>query len=116
MTTAPEKPTPTGPAFPTGPVMESVRLHVAEGAEESFEAAVAEAAPMFREHGATSFRLLRQVEEPQHYRLLVGWPRIEDHTEGFRNSPAFPAWRALVSPHLVKTPEATHWTDILSQA
>ena len=46
----------------------------------------------------------------------MGWPRIEDHTEGFRNSPAFPAWRALVSPHLVKTPEATHWTDVLSQA
>ena len=110
MTTAPEQST------PTVPFMLSVRLHVAVGAVEAFVAAVAEAAPLFREHGATSFRLLRQVEQPQHYRLLVGWPRIEDHTEGFRNSPAFPAWRALVSPHLVKTPEATHWTDVLSQA
>lgn len=101
---------------PTGPVTESVRLHVAEGANEAFEAAVEEAAPLFRQHGATSVRLLRQVEQPQHYRLLVGWQRIEDHTEAFRNSPAFPAWRALVSPHLVKAPEATHWTDVLSRA
>ena len=60
MTTTPA--TPAEASTPTGPVMESVRLHVAEGAEEAFEAAVEEAAPMFREHGATSFRLLRQVE------------------------------------------------------
>ena len=96
-----------------GPVIETVELHVTEGAEEAFETAVAEAAALFREQGATSFRLTRQVEEPQRYRLLVGWARIEDHTVGFRESEAFPAWRALVSPHLAEPPAATHWADVV---
>lgn len=97
-------------ATTAGPVVESVELHVAAGAEAAFEAAVAEAEPLFRDKGATSFALSRQVEDPAHYRLIIGWRRLEDHTVGFRESDAFPAWRALVTPHLAEPPAATHWT------
>ncbi|MDY6055000.1 antibiotic biosynthesis monooxygenase [Micrococcus sp.] len=100
---------------PEGPVTEMVELQVAEGAAEAFEAAVAEAEPLFREHGATSFILRRQVEEPQRYRLLVDWPTIEAHTVDFRESEAFPAWRVLVTPHLAQAPQATHWTAVTAQ-
>jgi len=95
-----------------GPVVESVELHVATGAEAAFEAAVAEAEPLFRGKGATSFALSRQTEDPARYRLLVGWRTIEDHTVGFRESDAFPAWRALVTPHLAQPPAATHWSAV----
>lgn len=97
---------------PAGPVVESVELHVAEGAEAAFEAAVAEAEPLFRDKGATSFALSRQVEEPGRYRLSVGWRTIDDHTVGFRESEAFGAWRALVTPHLAQPPAATHWSAV----
>ena len=103
----------TQPPAPTGPVTEAVELHVAEGAAEAFEAAIAEAEPLFRDAGCTAFRLTRQVEDPLHYRLLIGWAGIEDHTVGFRESPAFPAWRALVTPHLAQPPAATHWSDVV---
>lgn len=36
-------------ATTAGPVVESVELHVAAGAEAAFEAAVAEAEPLFRD-------------------------------------------------------------------
>lgn len=103
----------TTPA-PSGAVVEMVELHAAEGAGEALEAAVAEAAELFRGKGATSFVLSRQVEEPGHYRLAIGWRSIEDHTVGFRESEAFGAWRALVTPHLAQAPAATHWTDALT--
>lgn len=99
-------------ATTAGPVVESVELHVAAGAEAAFEAAVAEAEPLFRDGGATSFALSRQVEDPAHYRLLIGWRTLEDHTVGFRESDAFPAWRALVTPHLAQPPAATHWSAV----
>lgn len=95
-----------------GPVVESVELHVAAGAEAAFEAAVAEAAELFRGARATSFALTRQVEDPARYRLLIGWRTLEDHTVGFRESEAFGQWRALVTPHLAQPPAATHWESV----
>lgn len=100
-------------AAPAGPVTEMVELHVAEGAAEAFEAAVAEAAELFRAKHATSFQLVRQVEDPARYRLMIGWRTLEDHTVGFRESEAFAAWRALVTPHLAQPPAATHWADVV---
>lgn len=99
-------------ATTAGPVIESVELHVAAGAEAAFEAAVAEAEPLFRDKGATSFALSRQVEDPARYRLLIGWRTLEDHTVAFRESDSFLAWRALVTPHLAQLPAATHWSAV----
>ncbi|WP_217565521.1 antibiotic biosynthesis monooxygenase, partial [Micrococcus sp. GbtcB5] len=74
----------------------------AAGAEAASEAPLAEAAPLFRDGGATSFALSRQVEDPARYRLLIGWHTREVHTVAFRESAAFHAWRALVTPHLAQ--------------
>ena len=93
-------------------VAEQVELVAAEGSEDALEAAVAEAAPLFRaSKGCRSFTLTRSLDQPQHYRLTIGWETLADHVDGFRNSPAFGQWRALVTPHLAQAPTAEHFQE-----
>ncbi len=90
-------------------VLEVARITVRQDAEGAFEAAVAEAAPLFRRaRGCRSMALRRSVEARQCYVLIVDWATLEDHTEGFRNSADFEAWRTLVAPHFAAPPEVEH--------
>lgn len=79
-----------------------------------FEAAVAEAKPVFlRAKGCHGVRLHRVVEEPKTYRLIVKWETIEDHTVVFRNSADFQEWRRVASPFFAAPPKVTHSEDVL---
>lgn len=96
-------------------VVEVAELHVLPGRERVFEEAVAEAAPLFqRAAGARSMALERSHEDPSHYRLVVRWESVADHTEGFRGSPAFARWRELVGEHLAADPSARHFRNVLT--
>ena len=48
--------------------------------------------------GYLSHELRRSIETPNRYALRVEWQTLEDHTVGFRGSPAFAQWRALIGP------------------
>jgi len=37
-------------------------------------------------------------KSPNRYMLRIEWATLEDHTVGFRGSPAFTQWRAQVGP------------------
>ena len=92
-------------------IFEIARIEVAAGHEAAFEAAVEEATELFRSApGCRSMRLERGIEAPGSYRLVVGWERIEDHLEVFRNSPAFQRWRELGGPHFASAPTVEHVT------
>lgn len=81
----------------------------------AFEQAVREAAEIFRgAPGCTSFSLRRSVESPGHYQLVVGWERVEDHTEVFRNSDSFLEWRRLAGPFFAKPPVVEHFETSVS--
>ena len=54
-------------------------------------------------------RLVRQVENPGTYLLLVGWETLEHHMVGFRESELFPLWRAEVGPFFAAPPVVTHF-------
>ena len=61
--------------------------------------------------GAPGFRgaqLVRGIESPQRFLLMVQWETLADHTEGFRQSPAFAQWREIVGPHFVEPPTVEH--------
>jgi len=78
-----------------------------------FEAAVAQAAPLFRNApGCLGMALERSIESPQRYRLVVRWAEIEDHTVRFRNSDAFKSWRALAGHYFTATPEVEHVQEV----
>jgi heme-degrading monooxygenase HmoA len=90
-------------------IFEIATITVKAGEEAAFESAVARAVPLFRRaHGCQSLRLERSIEEPDRYRLVVGWATVEDHTVRFRNSPDFAAWRALVADSFAAAPAVEH--------
>lgn len=44
--------------------------------------------------------------------LLVEWDTLEAHTENFRASDRFPAWRAAIGPYVAEPPRVEHFTDV----
>lgn len=54
----------------------------------------------------------RSVESPNLYLLLVQWENIEAHTEGFRKSPDFEQWRALLHGFYESPPVIEHFVGI----
>ena len=74
-----------------------------------FEAAVAEAAPLFQAaEGCLGMALERVIERPGQYRLVVQWRDVDAHMRGFRESPAFAVWRALAAPFFRAPVDMTH--------
>jgi quinol monooxygenase YgiN len=94
-------------------IKEIADIEVTPGHEHAFEAAVQEAAPLFkRSAGCRAFKLERVIEAPSRYHLVVMWDSVQHHMEHFRASPAFQEWRRLVSPHWVGAP-SVHHTEIV---
>ncbi len=96
-------------------VLEHVPISVIPGREAEFEAAFDEA----RHHlagavGFRSLRLSRCMEEPSSYLLLVEWDTLADHVDGFRNSPAFVQWRALVGGLWDPPPTVRHFEELVA--
>ena len=50
------------------------------------------------------------VERPQVYLFTIKWTTLEAHVEGFRASPAFAQWRALIGPHFDGAPVVEHFS------
>jgi quercetin dioxygenase-like cupin family protein/heme-degrading monooxygenase HmoA len=96
-------------------VREIARITVEENAGHRFEAAVAQAAPLFQAaHGARSLKLEQAVEDPHQYQLVVTWDTVEDHVESFRSSEAFLEWRRLIADFVATPPEVTHFRTVLT--
>jgi quinol monooxygenase YgiN len=67
---------------------------------DAFEAAVAQAVPLFKAApGCHGMALERGIEAPGKYRLFVQWESVSHHMDLFRSSEAFGQWRALVGPY-----------------
>ena len=92
-------------------ITEQAVLDVKPGLEEEFELAFGEAkaivaaAPGFR-----SLKLLRCIETPSRYLLLVSWERLEDHTEGFRQSARYEEWSRLLHSFYEPFPTVEHFS------
>lgn len=98
------------------PVLEIAEIDVAVEAAAAFEAAVAEAIPLFlRARGCRGARLGRSLEHPERYRLMVVWERIENHTVDFRGSEDFQRWRALAGPFFRAPPRVEHVVTVAGE-
>ena len=96
-------------------ILEHALLPVKAGAESDFEGAFAQAKEIIA--GMPGFRgltLSRCLERPATYLLLVQWDRLEDHTVGFRESPQYQRWRALLHSFYDPFPIVEHYTEVLS--
>jgi quinol monooxygenase YgiN len=90
-------------------IFEIARLTIDEAKAAAFEAAVAEAAPLFRRaEGCHHMALERVIEHPGQYHLVVAWESVMHHMEMFRQSPDFQQWRNLVGGFFVTPPVVIH--------
>ncbi|MFC4396652.1 MULTISPECIES: antibiotic biosynthesis monooxygenase family protein [Micrococcaceae] len=94
-------------------ITEHALLPVIAGREEEFEAAFEQARPIIASMpGFLSLSLSRSVETPSTYLLLVEWESIEDHTVGFRESPEYQQWRALLHRFYEPFPVVEHFNRV----
>lgn len=94
-------------------VTEIAHLVIKAGEEGEFEAKVALAKPHFlAAKGCQGMRLVRCIEEPLQYQLMVDWETVEAHMVDFRESDGFEQWRSLVGPHFAQAPTVEHVKNI----
>src|SRR5947209_4114762 len=94
-------------------ILERAELPVIAGQEAAFEAAFAEARPIIAgSPGCRAVTLSRCLERPSAYLLLVEWDSLEDHTDGFRGSPSYEQWRALLHHFYDPFPVVEHFERV----
>lgn len=91
-------------------ILELALLNVLPGKEDAFEAAFRQAAPILAAmHGYIAHELRPSIEHPNRYLLLVHWETLEDHTIGFRTSPQYQQWKALLHHFYDPFPTVEHY-------
>ena len=60
--------------------------------------------------GYINHQLQKCLEKEGRYILLVNWEKLEDHTEGFRKSPEYQDWKALLHHFYDPFPEVEHYS------
>jgi heme-degrading monooxygenase HmoA len=94
-------------------VLEHALITVRPDSHDEFETAIAKAREVISgAPGFLSFALHRGIEHPDRYLLLVGWDTLEDHTVGFRESPAFVEWRSHIGPFFDSPPSVDHYDPL----
>ncbi len=94
-------------------ILEAVVLPVVPGREADFEAAFDEARSIIESMpGHLSHELHRGIESRNHYLLLVRWETLEAHTVGFRQSPEYERWSALLHHFYDPFPQVEHYQPI----
>jgi heme-degrading monooxygenase HmoA len=94
-------------------VLEVAPLDVRPGQAPAFEAAFREAqALLAASPGYQRHELRRCLEAESRYLLLVWWDTLESHTEGFRGSPAYQRWRALLHHFYDPFPTVEHFVAV----
>ncbi|HMA87639.1 MAG TPA: antibiotic biosynthesis monooxygenase [Burkholderiales bacterium] len=94
-------------------ILEIAILNVIPGQVPAFERAFAEAKGIISSMpGFKSLELQRCVEAPNRYALLVRWETLEDHTKGFRNSPQYQKWKALLHHFYHPFPVVEHYEPV----
>ena len=95
-------------------ILEHALITIRPDSHREFEAALTKARDVISAaEGFGSLQLLRGVEFPDRYLLLVEWATLEDHTVGFRESPAFAEWRSHIGPFFQSQPEVDHYDPVV---
>ena len=97
-------------------VLEIAMLQVRPGQAAAFEAAFAQAQTIIAGMpGYLGHELQRCLEHDHQYALLVRWRRLQDHTEGFRGSPQYQQWKALLHHFYAPFPTVLHYQRVLGE-
>jgi heme-degrading monooxygenase HmoA len=95
-------------------ILEIASFRIVPQGNEAFETAFSSAQQFLAAtSGYRGHELQRCIEDPAEYRLLVHWNSVEDHVQGFRGSPQFAQWRALLQPFFALAPTVVHCEPVL---
>jgi len=96
-------------------ILEVAMLDVIPSQTRAFERAFSEARSIISAMpGFVSLELQRCLERANRYVLLVRWRTLEDHTVGFRQSPDYQRWKALLHHFYDPFPEVLHFETVSS--
>lgn len=94
-------------------LLEIAQLQVRTGKQSEFEHAFNQAQRIISVMpGYMGHELQKCVEKDDHYMLLVQWETIEHHEVGFRKSPQYQEWRALLHHFYDPFPTVLHYSKI----
>lgn len=94
-------------------ILEVVILDVKSGEEKAFENSFNEAQDIISSmNGYISHKLQHCIEQDSQCILLVRWETLQDHTNGFRNSPKYQQWKAMLHHFYDPFPSVEHYQSL----
>lgn len=94
-------------------ITEVATLEVKPGLESAFENDFDLAASIISgAEGYLSHELLRGVEKPSRYILLVRWETLDSHLVGFRESREYEKWKDLLHHYYDPFPTVEHFEKV----
>jgi Uncharacterized conserved protein len=92
---------------------EVIRYRVPAGREEEFMAAYREGRRYLdASPECVGYDILRGIEEPDRFVVLIRWTSVERHLEGFRKGPQFPPFFQAVKPFFENIEEMKHYEAV----
>ena len=93
-------------------ILEIADIRIPPGRNAEFDAAIEHglATVVSKAEGYRMHRVVKGIESPERYLLMIWWETLEDHTVGFRGGPLFAQWRAIVGPYFASPPSVEHYT------
>jgi heme-degrading monooxygenase HmoA len=92
-------------------ILELADIRIHPGQATAFNEAIAKGLRevISQAKGFQGFTVNQGIENPERFVLQIFWDTLEDHTVGFRQSPAFAQWRTIVGPFFVAPPLVEHF-------
>ena len=98
-------------------VVEYIRYAVPQDQAGAFEEAYRQAGRVLDgDPHCLRYEVARGVEEPEHFVLRIEWDSVEGHEQGFRSSPQFVEFFAVVRPFFSQIEEMKHYQVRPSEA
>jgi heme-degrading monooxygenase HmoA len=99
-------------------ILELADIRIQPGQNAAFEEAIGRGLKTVigQAKGFNGFKVNRGIESRERYILQIFWSTLEDHTVGFRESPAFAQWRAIVGPFFAGPPTVEHFELVTRSA
>lgn len=93
-------------------ILELADIRIQPGKQAEFDLAIQRGIDEVICHakGFRGYKVNKGIESPDRYVLMIFWETLENHTIDFRESPAFPAWRAIVGSFFAGPPSVEHFT------
>ncbi len=83
---------------------------------DAFSEAITRAAAtlLAKSAGYRRHQIMACQESPGRFLLTVEWDSVADHMVGFRESPAFTEWRAIIGPFFLQPPVVEHFDVVVA--